>query len=128
MKIGFSKEVKYSPEWRDNDTSSHPFTATMTVVSMETLITLMDTFKSAGIEPGDEVHEEDVDVDTLRKMLDTCGDLLPEHVKLSGLIGDGDIEITIQDVVEYGEFVGLAGELLGKLAEISSPNEDDAGN
>ncbi len=131
MHITFSKLVKYVPEWRDNNKlpDAEQFYAMVSVMDVADLLFLLDHFSEAGLE-GD-VEVKDVDTKQLKPIMEACGHLLPKYVVLTNLtnIVPGGLEdITIEDVVLYPYFLNLSAELLMKLAEQSSPNDDDEGN
>ncbi len=129
MQISFSREQSYTPEWRGNDKlpEAEQFTATLTLLNVEDLMFLLDAFSEAGI--GGEVEQSDLAVDQLKPILKSNGHLLPTYVKVSNLKNSatGD-EINIEQIVEFPFFLNLAAELLMKLAEVSSPSDDDVGN
>ncbi len=127
MKITFSKTVTYTPEWRNNNASDDPFTAELSLMNVEDLLFLLDHFSEAGVEGETEVA--DVGVDQLKPILEACGHLLPKYVTITNLLNaETHSPITISEVVEFPFFLNLSAELLMKLAEQSSPNDDDEKN
>ena len=130
MQISFSKIVAYTPEWRDNDKlpEAEQCSASLTLLDVEDLMFLLDAFSEAGIEG--EVEQADLGTEQLKPIIKTNGHLLPKYVKISNLKNKvtGGEEITIEDIVKYPYFLNLAAELLMKLAEASSPSDDDVGN
>lgn len=129
MQIDFSLDHEYTPEWRDNDKlpEAEQFSTTLTILDVADLMFLLDTFSEAGIEG--EVDAVTLDVDQLKPIIKSTGHLLPKYVTVTNLRKKaGGDELDINVVVKYPYFLALAAELLMKLAEVSSPNEDDVGN
>lgn len=129
MQISFSKTQTYTPEWRGNDklVEGERFTVTMTLLNVGDLMVLLDAFSAAGIEG--EVDQDTLSTAQLKPIIESNGNLLPKYIKVNNLKNSDDgSEIDIQAVVEYPFFLNLAAELLMKLAEISSPSDEDSGN
>jgi len=129
MQISFSKTKMYTPEWRGNDklVEGERFTASLTLLNVEDLMFLLDAFSEAGIEG--EVDQSKLDTDQLKPIIKSNGNLLPKYVKVNNLKNSDDgSDIDIEAVVEYPFFLNLAAELLMKLAEISSPSDEEVGN
>lgn len=129
MQISFSKTQVYTPEWRGNNklAEGERFTASLTLLNVEDLMFLLDAFSEAGIEG--EVEQSSLDTDQLKPIIKSNGHLLPKYITVNNLKNsEGGEDLTINDVVEYPFFLNLAAELLMKLAEVSSPSDDDVGN
>jgi len=129
MQISFSHEHVYTPEWRGNVKlpEGERFTVTLKVMNVENLMFLLDAFSEAGIE-GD-VELDELKTDQLKPIIKTVGHLLPIYASINNLKNsDTGTDIVIADVVEYPYFLNLAAELLMRLAEVSTPNDDDVGN
>lgn len=128
MQTNFSKVVTYTPEWNGNKEDTTPFKVQMKVAEMGPLLELVEAFQEAGLVIEGKVDTDALPSDSVKPILDTFGTMLPEHCTIEGLIGSDGDAVTIQDVVKYGHFITLAAELLGKLAEISSPSSEDEKN
>jgi len=128
MKITFSKTSTYVPEWRDNNLldPSEQCSTVLSIMDVGDLLFLLDHFSEAGVEG--EVEVADVDTAQLKPILEACGHLLPKYVVLNNLTDQDGTVISIEDIVKYPFFLNLSAELLMKLAEQSSPNDDDEGN
>lgn len=129
MQIDFSLDHEYTPEWRGNDKlpEAEQFGATLTILDVEDLMFLLDAFAEAGIEG--EVEATELTGDQLKPIIKSNGHLLPKYVTVSNLRRKaGGEELTIADVVKYPYFLALAAELLMRLAEVSSPDDEDVGN
>lgn len=129
MQISFSQEQSYTPEWRGNDKlpEQEQFSVTLKVLEVDDLMFLLDAFTEAGIEG--TVELEDVGTDKLKPIVKSVGDLLPKYAVVSNLKNkESGTEITVSEIVKFPYFMNLAAELLMKLADISSPNDDDVGN
>lgn len=129
MQISFSKTQTYTPEWRGNDKlkEGERFTASLNLLNVEDLMFLLDAFSEAGIEG--EVEQTALDVEQLKPIIKSNGHLLPKYVTVHNLKNtDDNTEIDIAAVVEYPFFLNLAAELLMKLAEVSSPSDEDSKN
>lgn len=128
MKITFSDTVPYVPSWRGNDKlpDKEQIKCELKVLDMGSLLNLVDAFSKAGIQG--EV-DTNADAAALRPVLEQFGSLVPQHVvSFKGLFDDAGKAITIEQVIEYPVFLNLSLELLMKLAEISSPSEEDIKN
>jgi hypothetical protein len=129
MQISFSVDHPYTPEWRGNNElpEGERFTATLSTLTVGDLMVLLDGFTAAGVEGTTEVS--DIGPDQIKPILSQAGSLLPKYVKLHNLNrSDDGSEVTIANVVEFPYFLNLSVELLMKLAEISTPQDDDVGN
>ncbi len=129
MQIEFSLDHPYTPEWRGNDKlpEAEQFTATLSIMDVADLMFLLDTFSEAGIEG--QVEQDELSTEQLKPILKSVGHLLPTYVKIINLRNKKTgTEITVEEIVKYPYFLPLASELLMRLAEVSSPSEDDTGN
>lgn len=129
MQISFSHTHNYVPEWRGNNTlpAGEQFSVTLTVMNVSNLMFLIDSFSEAGIDGKVEVG--DFGSDQLKPLVEKIGHLLPEHAEVVNLKNsETATDITIKEVVEYPYFLNLSVELLMKLSELSTPNDDDVGN
>lgn len=129
MQIDFSLDHPYTPEWRGNDKlpEAEQMSATLTILNVDDLMFLMDAFSEAGIEG--EVETADLSGEQLKPIIKSNGHLLPKYVKIHNLRkSSGGEELTVADIVTYPYFLALAAEILMRLAEVSSPDQDDVGN
>lgn len=127
MKVKFSKKITYYPTWNGNTPEGDDaFMVTLEPCSFGELLDLVEALGNAGIQ-GQELDSGQIDVKHIQPLINSYGHLIAKYVEIKGLEGQ-DGEITIQDVVRYGAFLGLAVELLSKLTEISSPSEEDEKN
>jgi hypothetical protein len=129
MKISFSKEQKYVPTWRGNDTLplEEQVSVTLKVMNMASLMGLLDVFSEVGLTG--EVDTEKVSNDKIKPIVAQFGSMMPEYVvDLKGLFDTAGEAMTVEDIVTYPVFLNLCLELLMKLTEISSPSDDDVGN
>lgn len=129
MQVEFSAEVSYTPTWNGNDKlpEDERITCKLVVLDMNALIALVDAFSEAGITG--EVDTDKVEGSVIKPVLKQFGELLPAHVQdFDGLYAKKGEKITIEQVVNFPKFLNLALELLMKLAEVSSPSDDDTKN
>lgn len=129
MKIEFSTSVPYTPSWKGNDKlpEAERISCELKVLNMGSLLSLVDAFSAAGLEG--EVDTDHVKGEKIEKILGQFSHLIPEYVEnFKGLYNSAGEAITISQVTEYPVFLNLGLELLMKLAEISSPKDDDEGN
>lgn len=126
MKFSFSKDVEYVPEWQGNSElpKKEQFSCKLTTLNMASLMLIADAFSEAGVTG----ENTTVEPNKMKPILDQIGPLLPKHVEVNGLFDDKGAKITIEEIVEYPVFLGLAIELLMKLSEISSPSDADVKN
>ena len=122
MHIKFSKEVTYLPEFEgDRDLPPEDqITAKLQPMELGELLDLREAFTNAGFEQG---SVEQMTSKQMRAVLSQAGFFIPKYAKL-----EGNANFTLDDIVRYAPFFGLAIELLFQLLSISSPNQDDEKN
>lgn len=130
MQTDFSLTQSYIPEWNGNRAlpEDEQIKAVLSVIDMGSLMRLVDAFSKTGIASEGKVDTDNIDHSAIQPVLNEFGGLLPQNVKLSNLKGKDGVEVTIEQVVKFPTFLGLALELLMKLMEISSPSEEDVKN
>ena len=117
MKINFSKEIHYTPNWNGNDKALDKFTVVLSVLSFNDFLLISDAFGK---------RDEKGDADS-RAIISNAIPILPRYVQISGL-EDNDGPVTPEKLFQYPIFMGLIMELMGKLMEISAPAKDDEKN
>lgn len=122
MKVAFSKEKKYVPDFNGNKElpEAEQLVAYIKPLKSGEVIDLTDVLKEAGFEKGDS---KQMSSHQMKTVVQQAGHYLPTYVRLEG--NDG---FTIQDVADYTPFLALATELLFVLMNFSSPNQDDVKN
>lgn len=122
MKVAFSRESTYTPEFNENPKLSEPerLTVTVKVMTLLDLLDLTDVLKQAEFEKGDV---KDVSIDKMRTIVAQAGKFVPKYCVLVNAEG-----FDVQDVVTYPFFLPLATELLFHLLNSSSPSKADAKN
>jgi hypothetical protein len=127
MKISFSEKITFVPEWKGNDKlpEDEQIKVTLKVMTMSDLLTVMDMFQASGLSG--EVDAAKVDVEKTKKVLAGAKEILPKYAEITNLELDTGFA-SIETVVHYGTFTRLAMEILLKLAQISTPNEEEQGN
>ena len=129
MKIDFSVSVAFVPEWRGNTKlpAKEQIKMDLEVLELGALMELVDSFTNAGLRH--EENTENMDVSAMQPILDKFAGILPTHVKnMKGLYDSSGKAVSIEDVAKYPVFLNLGVEMLMKLAEISSPSDDDVKN
>jgi len=129
MQIAFSIDHPYTPEWRGNNElpEAERFTATLSTMTVSDLMLLLDGFSEAGVEGTVEVTS--IGTEQMKPIIAQLGTLLPKYVKIHNLNRAEDgTSVTVDDVIKFPYFLNLSVELLMKLAEISTPQDDDVGN
>lgn len=128
MKVAFSKTVSYVPAWRGNDKlpENEQVKCVLQVLELNELLSLVDSFNQAGLEG--QVDTDAVDIGTMKPIVAEFAHLLPARADIKGLFDQSGAAVPVDDIVKYPVFLNLALEILMKLAEISSPNEDDTKN
>lgn len=127
MKIEFSKSIAYTPKWNDNLklADADQLKATLTPMPLGVLLSCTEALSQNNVTK-DELTTDGINKSNVEKMrgsIDAIAEYLPKYVELQGAEG-----FTIQDVVGYARFGGLANELIGQLVTISSPNATDVKN
>lgn len=128
MKVTFSKTVPYTPTWRGNTElpEEEQVKCVLQVLELNELLSLVDSFNQAGLEG--EVDTDSVDLGTMKPIVTEFAHLLPARAEIKGVFDSAGEAVSVEDIVKYPVFLNLALEILMKLAEISSPNEDDVKN
>ena len=135
MRIGFSRESTYVPEWNDNRKLPEPeqIKARIKPMKVSDLLLVMEAMGRRPGEPEPGVRLDDpnrpsappeaelqrIDVNAL---LREAGHILPKYVTIENL-NDETGPVTVQDLLEYGAFLTLAAELIMECARRSMPSE-----
>lgn len=132
MKVSFSREVKYVPQWNGNQKlpETDQFHVTLRPLEMGDLFLVVDALGGAraALGTGDEINLEKIsDVDSIKNLVKEVGHLLPKYVTVSHLEDDSG-PIGVEDILKYPIYMNLMGELIAELSNISMPNEDEVGN
>jgi hypothetical protein len=123
MKVQFSKEVRYIPLWKGNKdlTGNDQIAVSLAPLKLGELLDVLDILKRADFQQG---TEQQLTAMQMRTIAVEAGKYLPEHVvKFEGAEG-----FSLDDVVNYADFFGLAVELIFELVRLSSPTGQDAKN
>jgi hypothetical protein len=122
MKVKFSREVPYTPEWNGNRDLPEKEQVKVILKPMQVadLLLVMDAM---GRKPG-EAAAEQVDVG---RLIREAGGILPKYITLQGLEDDNG-PVAVEDILNFGAYVPLASELLMECARISMPSDAAEGN
>lgn len=133
MKVGFSREVSYTPTWKGNDElpKKEQITALLKPLEMEDLIQLMDSLQSmsGGAVDPESLTADNItsNIDSVKALLSTCGHLIPNNTSIEGL-EDESGPVTSEDLVKFPYYMELSAELLTELGNISMPSEVEEKN
>lgn len=121
MKVKFSKNVEYIPEWNGNRDLPVGDQIKTVISPMEIgeLITLMDALGMSG-EDGERIAINMKNYDAAVKELRS---VIPSYIKLSNFFTEDGEEIGIELITTYGRFMGLSIELLMQCVQISIPSD-----
>ncbi len=125
MKIAFSREVKYIPDWNGNKSlpENEQCTAILIPLQMSDLVGLVEVIQEfEGGEDGEVKVPMEKAVGVLGKI-----NHLKDNITINNL-EDESGPVTSDDIVKFPRFMGLTMELYNQLAAISMPNEDDEKN
>lgn len=122
MKVSFSRAVMYVPSWNGNKdlTEDKRVRAELKILNLGDLLNVLDALKQADFKSGSETQ---LNPDQMRVIVKEAGHYIPDHVKL-----ENAEDFSVDDVVQYAQFFGLACELIFQLVEVSSPNKADVKN
>lgn len=122
MKIEFSREVKYVPDFNKNKElpENEQLIVNIKVMSLGDLLDLMDVLKQANFEKGDV---KDLTPGQMKTIVTQAGKYIPKYCKLEHAEG-----FSVEDLAQFAVFMPLATEVLFTLLNSSSPNADDAKN
>lgn len=122
MKVAFSRESEYLPQFNDNlKLAEHDqLKVTMKVMTLLDLLDLTDVLKSVGFEKGEVT---DLTVKQMKSIVAEGGKYLPKYCALVNAEG-----FDMNDVIAFAHFLPLASELLFTLLNKASPNEADVKN
>lgn len=130
MKAKFSRSTKYVPAWDENDTL-HPSEQMFVILKpldMDDLIILMDAVQSTGIKAGDDgVEVKLTDISQMKGVIESTKTIFPKYVEVHNL-DDESGPVSIDDLVSLPFYLTLSSEILGKLLEVSMPNEAERKN
>lgn len=129
MKYKLSKEVDFAPEWNGNQDlpEEEQVKFNLKVLSMGDVLELMDTLEDVADDSGN-VDGETLNASTTKQLVERAVNLLPIYATMKGLEGENGEEITVANITEFPQFIGLITEVLFQLIAISTPNEADSGN
>jgi hypothetical protein len=130
MKVAFSREVVYVPEWNGNRDlpPNEQFSCTLTPLEMNDLFVVVDALSEVGAKAGTEDNLGALEnIAGIKTLVQNVGHILPKYVKVEG-IEDDTGPITIDEILKYPVYMNLMGELIAQLSNISMPNEEEVGN
>jgi hypothetical protein len=122
MKVAFSKEVAFVPEFNGNKALPEAEQLSFKLRPMTTLdlLDIMDVLKTAGFQVGEHT---DMTTEQMKAVIGQAGKYIPKYATMAGAEGFG-----LEEVVGYQAFLALASEVLFQLVNISSPNASDVKN
>ena len=122
MKVAWSKEVEYTPDWNANKAlpEAEQIKVKMTIFTLGELLAIREELKGVGFEGGDTARLTGTQIEGIAKI---GGKYLPAHITLIG-----DANFTVQDAVTYSQFFGFVVEILFHLIASSAPKADDVKN
>lgn len=122
MKIEFSREVNYVPEFNGNKelSESEQLVVHIKVMKLADLLDLMDVLKQAKFEKGDV---KDLTPGQMKAIVTQAGKYIPLYCTLEHAEG-----FAVEDLAQFAVFMPLATEVLFTLLNVSSPNVADAKN
>lgn len=123
MKIKFSKEVAYIPEWNGNKElpDEEQVKVKLKPIKVGDLLLIIDAM-------GERRPDNKLDVKAVANLLKEAGHLIPTYTDVTGLTSEDGSPITSGEIIQYPYFMELAGELLMQLANLSTPGDDDTKN
>lgn len=124
MKVDWSKEVHFIPEWNENTTlpDNAQLKATFKLLDNGELQQVREEIKDAGFKE-DENGKITVGEAQTPFIINSIKKYLPGHVTLTG-----NDNFKVEDVVAYPQFIPLAMELFFKLVNDSAPKANDVKN
>ena len=129
MKYKLSKTAVFAPKWNGNLDlpEAEQVKCDLNVMSLGDVLDLMDTLEGQADSEGN-VNSDTMDEGTTTKLVNEAVRILPKYTTINNLEDQHGEEITVKNITEFPQFITLITEILFKLIEISSPNEDDVGN
>lgn len=125
---GFSKSIRYVPEFQGNDKEPNPFVAIITPLNMHKFFLVTEVYQRAGLSMQDKLRAEEIPVDQMREIVETLSEQVVPHIRLEGATDQDGEALTMQDVITYAPLYPLAQELYNVLLMKSAPSEDDEKN
>lgn len=128
MKVKFSKEQKFVPEWNGNRQlpENEQMFVTIQALTLGDLILLMDGVSRAGIT-GAQLKSGEVTSTPMIGALKEINPVIVKYCKISGLDGD-DGPITIEQVCDSVHFIPLYTEIMTAVVTLSQPDETETKN
>ncbi len=124
MKVKFSREVPYIPEWNGNRDlpETDQVKATIKPMKVEDLILVMDAMGRKPGEAADTTNHMD-----MGRLIKEAGSIIPRYVTFTGL-EDESGPVSMEDMMSFGAYMPLMAELLMECAKVSMPSEMAEGN
>lgn len=121
MRVQFSKQIVYTPEWNGNKElpPADRVTVDLKVLEFNDLLKLIDVFQNSKTDDGKNVDQ--------MKIVSEAFHLIPKYAVINNLF-DNDGPVTSETVPNYGLYLPLCSEILTQLSKISMPTESDEKN
>jgi hypothetical protein len=122
MKANISLTKRFVPKWRENDKAdvNEQLVATFQMPELGDVFDILDRLSALGVKNTDAAN---VSLDQSRIIAREAGHYIPKYVTLAG-----NDDFSVNDVISYLPFFGLAVELLFALVEYAQPTEADTKN
>jgi len=124
MKVKFSKEVEFRPQWKNN----HKLPAEEQIVAILRPVSTYDLMEILeGLSSYDKDSGAAGQMGVMKEFLETAPAALKKYCSVSGLY-NGDAPVTIEEICSEPFYMELVVELLSELSSISLPNEGEEKN
>lgn len=122
MKINFTAETKYVPEFNDNHKlpEAEQLRTVCSVIEIAEYFHILDVLQQIGFTSGDQ---KSLNLSQMATLAKEAGPYVTKYVKF-----EGNENFSASDVVKFPAFFPLVTELLFKLVEIASPKGQDVKN
>ena len=122
MKVDFSTELLYTPEWNGNrELEEHErIFATLKPLTLSEMIDLMDVLSYVSNVQG-TTNISTADTKKIGELLVSLAPIFEKNVHLQGLEGQKG-SLTSTDILQYQYFMDLTTEIMNKLVELSMPS------
>lgn len=123
MKAGFSLEQRYVPTWNGNAelNAADQMVAVLKMPTVQDLFTVIDTLSRNGVGATEDSAKLGMARNTA--IANEAGTYVTKYVTLQNAE-----DFTLEQVVTYPPYFGLAVELLFAIIKFAQPNEDEEKN
>lgn len=126
MKVKFSSETKFLPEWNGNlkAPAAEQISCIIKPLVLGDMMILMDAMGSVSSSDGKPMQ---ITGEQAMRLVSAAKDILPKYVQLNNL-EDDDGPVGLDKITTYAQYLPLAAEIIMACINSSTPNQETEGN